>query len=82
MSRYFGVAIREGKYGLKLTRESYAIISNKNSLSPFSSIQYADEKGEFYTNEWCTKHLEDCLMNYDLNIRFFSQLDPHNIIMK
>lgn len=34
MSTHFGVTVREGKRGLKLTRETYAIISDTNSFYP------------------------------------------------
>lgn len=75
MPNHFGLTINEGKYGLKLTRENYAIISNKNSLPKFSEDIYTDEEGKTYTESWCKKQLEDCLINFDLNLKFFSKLD-------
>jgi hypothetical protein len=36
MPSHFGVKVLEGKRGLKLTREKYAVVSNKNSLPQFS----------------------------------------------
>lgn len=77
MPIHFGVKVLGGKRGLKLTRENYAVMSNKNSLPRFSLDIYADEVGEIYTDEWCKKNLEDCLKNFDLNMEFFSLLD-HN----
>lgn len=67
----------EGKRGLKLTREKYAIVNNKNSLLKFDSQRgmYADEEGTRYTDEWCAKQLNDSLKNYDLNMEYFSLLD-------
>lgn len=76
MPSHFGLIVNEGKYGLRLTREKYAIISNKNSFSiKFSADIYADEQGKTYKDEWCKKHLINCLENYDLNITYFSLLD-------
>ena len=75
MPKHFGLKVLEGKRGLKLTREKYAVISNKNSLSKFSQDIYADEEGKIYSNEWCAKQLEDCLKNYDLNMEYISLLE-------
>ncbi|NKF05284.1 GIY-YIG nuclease family protein [Clostridium gasigenes] len=82
MPNHFGVTVLEGKRGLKLTREKYAIESNKNSFSyRFSADIYADKEGRLYSDEWCTKQLEDCLKNYDLSMEYFSLLshDEFNI---
>jgi hypothetical protein len=75
MPYHFGVKVLEGKRGLKLTREKYAMVSNKNSLVRFSSDIYADEEGKIYTDEWCENQLKDSLKNYDLNMEYFSLLD-------
>lgn len=72
MPYHFGVKVLEGKRGLKLTRENYAVLSNKNSLVRFSVDIYADEEGRIYSDEWCEKQLEDSLKNYDLNMEYFS----------
>lgn len=74
MATHFGLKIVEGKRGLKLTRENYAVVSNKNSLRRFSRDIYADEEGKIYSDEWCKEHLEECLRNYDLNIEYFGLL--------
>jgi hypothetical protein len=74
MPYHFNVLVREGTRGLKLTREKYAVVNNKNSLVKFSRDIYEDELGKFYTQKWCEKQLEDCLKNYDLNMQFFSCL--------
>ena len=76
--KHFGVEVREGKYGSKLTREHYAIINNRNTLKvKFARIEeaYADEQGKFYTQKWCAAYREMCLENFDLNMRFFKSLD-------
>ena len=65
MYNHFGVVIRHSKFGLNISKESYAIINNKSSF----------KKGKIYSDEWCEEHLKQCLTNYDLNIKFFSTLD-------
>lgn len=74
--KHFGVTVREGKYGLNLKRENYAIINKKNSLMKNDKMKdaYADEYGNFYTDEWCHAYRELCLKNFDLNMQFFSSL--------
>ncbi|WP_179292733.1 hypothetical protein [Bacillus sp. 7884-1] len=72
MPHHFGLKVLEGKRKLKLTREKYAIVSNKNSLVRFSSDIYADEEGKIYTDEWCENQLKVSLKNYDLNMEYFS----------
>ncbi|WP_333880390.1 hypothetical protein [Lysinibacillus capsici] len=76
MVYHFGVKVLEGKRGLKLTKDKYAIVDNKSSLPlrPSRDI-YADEEGRVYNEHWCEKHLKDCLKNFDLNIEFFSLLN-------
>lgn len=75
MIYHFGVKILEGKRGLKLTRENYAVVNNKNSLPRFSMDIYDDEEGRLYSDEWCVKQLADSLRNYDLNMEYFSLLN-------
>lgn len=75
MANHFGLKVLEGKRGLKLSRETYAVVSNKNSLVRFSSDIYTDEEGKIYSDEWCINHLDDCLKNYDLNMEYFSLLN-------
>ncbi len=76
MVYHFGVKVLEGKRGLKLTKDKYAIVDNKSSLPLRSSRDiYADEEGRVYNEHWCEKHLKDCLKNFDLNIEFFSLLN-------
>ncbi|MGH4121724.1 MAG: GIY-YIG nuclease family protein [Clostridium sp.] len=81
MPNHFGVKVLEGKRGLKLTREKYAVVSNKSSLPHFSVDIYADEEGKIYSDEWCAKQLDDSLKNYDLNMEYFFLLshDEFNI---
>jgi len=77
MTLHLGVRVRPGKRGLKLTREQYALINKRNSLRKFASMKdaYEDEEGKYYTDEWCKKHRENCLKNFDLHMELFQQLD-------
>ena len=81
MPNHFGVKVLEGTRGLKLTREKYAIVNNKSSLKPFSQDIYKDKERKIYSDEWCEKQLQNCLENYDLNMKYFSMLnhDEFNI---
>lgn len=73
---HFGVRVHEGKYGLRLTRENYAVVSNKSSFSiKFSADIYDDVYGRTYTDVWCKQQLADCLENFDLNMQYFSLID-------
>ncbi|MEH7009899.1 hypothetical protein V7087_03650 [Neobacillus niacini] len=69
MAYHFGVKVLEGKRGLKLTRESYAVVSNINSLVRFSADIYADDEafGILFTQ---TTHFHhgDCLWQTTSNL--------------
>lgn len=76
MPSHFGIKVLEGKYGLKLTRENYAIVNNKSSFRMImQGCDYVNEKDRIYSDEWCEKHLKNCLENYDLNMEYLSLLD-------
>ena len=47
MPCHFGVNLRDSKYGLKISREKYAIIDNKSSFI----------RGETYSYDFCKKHM-------------------------
>ena len=76
---HFGVKLIKKKYSFKLTRDEFALINTKPSLSYFSSLAernaYVDENGTAYREEWCQEYRELCLKNYDLNMKYFSMLD-------
>lgn len=61
---YFGVNIHEKSDGLKLTRDNYIKVSNKSSLS----------KGKVYDDSFIVNHIERCLYNYDLNMKYFHSM--------
>lgn len=67
MPFHFGVNLRKSKYGLKISRDKYAIINNKSSFI----------RDEIYSDEFCKEHMEQCLINYDLNMKYFSKLDKN-----
>ena len=76
--KHFGADVFPGKYGLKLTRENYAIINNRSSFKfgfDNMSFAYTDESRRFYTDEWCDWQRKCCLKNFDLNMMYFSSLD-------
>lgn len=75
--KHFGVIVKDSKYGLELSRDKYAIISNKNSLPKFNDMKdaYADEAGTTYTDEWCREYQQLILQNFDLNMRFYASLN-------
>ncbi|NRU52445.1 GIY-YIG nuclease family protein [Clostridium beijerinckii] len=76
MPNHFGLKVIEGKYGLEITREKYAIINTKSSFQgTMVGCDYANEKECIYTNEWCENHQKECLENYDLNMEYFSLLN-------
>lgn len=84
---HFGVKVRSGsKYGLHIDRVTYAQI-NKRSSFYFTREQnpalwdsladiYEDENHRFYTDEWCEIEQADALENFELNMGYFSSLDP------
>lgn len=84
---HFGVNVRAGsKYGLRIERESYAVI-NKRSSTRFPRERapelwdaldhiYEDEDHRFHTDAWCEEQQALALENYDLNMAYFRSLDP------
>ncbi len=76
---HFGLEVKEGKYGLKMARDKYAIIDNRNTICTRNQNidDFTDSSRKYYTEEWCLDHQAKCLENYDLNMIFFSKLN-HN----
>lgn len=77
MTKHFGVKVFKGKYGLKLERDQYALINKRSSIPMSESMPeiYDDSEGKFYTDEFCEKRRADYLINFDLNMTFYSNLD-------
>jgi hypothetical protein len=76
---HFGELIRPGKYGHRLTREMYAMVNKKSStripeylltdeLRALLSKHYEDAEMTIHTDEFCSRHREMALKNFDLNI--------------
>lgn len=76
---HFGVKLIKRNKQFKLTRDEFAIINTKPSLSIFAGLKkdgaYIDENGSSYTETWCKEYRELCLKNYDLNMQYFAMLD-------
>jgi len=88
---YFGMPVvsKSGRVEYKDWVEEYSEASNpldvasrkrrieeiEHQLSPFRWM-YEDEAMSILTDEWCGWHREACLENFDLNMAFFSRLDP------
>lgn len=82
MACHFGVKVIKWKYGLKLTRENYAIVNKKSSFSSLmKSCDYVNKQDRIYSDEWCKEHLKNCLENYDLSMEYFSLLN-HDVFNK
>lgn len=64
MITYFGVNLKDSKYGFEISKDNFAIINNKSSINT----------GQIYSDEWCQEHYERCLKNYSINMRYFSSL--------
>lgn len=96
--KYFGVNLRDKKFGLKMTRENYAIVDKKCSTHSHNFDYYEtfwgeDKKEEFlkifedtsattYSDSWCKNKKKEALKNYDLNIKYFKSLDNKDFKLK
>ena len=85
---HFGVKIQQKN--LKINRENYALIDKKvhnktpqfiidsYKLEPEKRARiYDDEECTIYSDAWCAKHQNDCLINYDYNMKYFQRLDAN-----
>ena len=85
--RHFGQWIDTSRPTSKLTRDTYASINNRSSIYSYSdglcelrdgnTTIYLDENDHCvrYTEEFCSKHQQRCLENFDLNMARFQALD-------
>lgn len=82
---HFGEMIRPGKYGHRLTRDMYALVNKKSStripehmltdeLRAYLAPHYEDAELTIHTDEFCRRHREMALENFDLNMAFFTQI--------
>lgn len=74
---HFGIVLKKRKYDFYLKREEYALINDRNSLKFQKKLvsAYADKEGKKYTKEWCERHREKCLKNFDINMQYFLSLN-------
>ncbi|CAM2807160.1 hypothetical protein [Erysipelothrix tonsillarum] len=64
------------------SEKKYELMKNEGWFDPNQEVVvngkkvkiYEDEKGQFYTDEWCIEHQKECLQNFDLHINFFASL--------
>lgn len=82
---HFGERISPGKYGHRLTRETYALVNKRSStripanmlteeLRALLAPHYEDAELTSHTDEFCRRHREAALENFDLNMAFFAQI--------
>lgn len=84
---HFGTTVRGTRgLGLKLSRDVYATINKRSSMSRWSREDdpelwdavgwaYEDAEHRIHTDEWCEAHQERALQNFDLNMAHFASLD-------
>ena len=82
--QHFGVWIKKSEKN-KLSRENYAVIDKKNSTW-YSKLKFLyktiedrqkyfdDEECRIYSDSFCFEWRKKCLINFDKNIAFFSQI--------
>lgn len=85
---HFGQTVRSSRgLGLKLSRETYAIINKRSSVPVFprdydpaawdrANHLYDDAEHRILTDEWCEAHRAKALANFDMNMAHFASLDP------
>ncbi len=82
--KHFGIW-KKKSIKLSICRENYARINKKCSFdtmfdqikylnNPKIQEKYEDETCRTYSDQWCEKHREDCLINFDLNMLYFEKL--------
>lgn len=84
---HFGELVRPGKYGLRLTREMYALANKRSStripehlltdeLRAALRPHFEDDDLTIRTDEYCRRHREKALENFDLNMAFLASIPP------
>lgn len=78
---YFGLKIKNTDT-LNIKRENYAIINKKPSINLIYDVEcdYLEviDNKVYYTDDWCMEHYENCMLNYDLNMKYFESLDENS----
>lgn len=62
--KHFGLNLKSPKENHHICRKTYAKISTKSSFV----------SGETYSDDWCKRHYELCMQNFDLNMEYFKSL--------
>lgn len=86
---HFGELVRPGKYGLRLTREMYALVNKKSStripehmltdeVRAHLAPHYEDAALTIHTDEYCRRQREMALENFDLNMAYFASIPPES----
>lgn len=85
---HFGQTVRSSRgLGLKLSRDTYAIINKRSSVPVFpreddpaawdrADHLYDDDEHRILTDDWCEAHRAKALANFDMNMAHFASLDP------
>jgi hypothetical protein len=63
--KHFNINLREKIDGFKLNKDNFSIGSRTDSF----------EKGIYHSDEVCLKKIRNCNYNYDLNMRFYKNLN-------
>lgn len=86
--QHFGVWIKKSEKN-KISRENYAVINKKSSIwshriakirkamyktDEDRKKEFDDEECRIYSDLFCDEWQEKCLINYDKNMKFFSQI--------
>ncbi|MCK2024351.1 hypothetical protein KZC52_15570 [Microbacterium sp. kSW2-24] len=84
---HFATTVRSTRgLGLRISRDTYATINKRVSTARWSrdddpefwdavDWKYEDAEHRIHTDEWCEKHRERALANFDLNMAHFASLD-------
>ena len=86
--KHFGVWIKSTN-SMRINRENYAVIEKRSSTwsprigklrkSYYQTVaermeDYDDEECRVYSDKWCAEHRRKCLLNFDLNMAYFDDL--------
>jgi hypothetical protein len=66
--KHFGIEIREGKHGLKLTKANF--------IAGSRCCSFPGQYGAEYDGEGLAKYIRDCLKHFELSRKYFASLNP------
>ncbi len=90
--KHFGETLRASKYSHRLTRDEYALVNKTSSTrvpremyscEMWASLNWADEDEEHtrLSDDFCTRHREAALENFDLNMAFLRRFPRQTLTM-